>query len=409
MSNSMESTKTTIGDWRRTLYIIAVAQFLAGVGFSVVFPLLPLYVQHLKSTTGLHVETLAGLVFSAQALTMMVASPVWGALADRLGRKMMVLRATFGGAVLLTAMGFARSAEDLVALRALQGLVTGTVSANNALVASITPREHAGYALGVLQVALWAGVAAGPLAGGVLADTFGYRIVFFVTGVLLLISGLTILLGVDDDRERTRRQAQSRQVSIWQEWRHLLTTRGVVIVYTLRFLVRLGQSLTTPVLPLLIQTLTTSGAATATGGVTGGRSLMGTLGAGWLGRIGDRMGHRTILFMGGGLVGTALILHAWATSVWHVLILQAMAGLAFGGMTPALSALLAHYSVEGEEGAAYGLDSSVVAAARTIAPMVGAGVATAYGLRAPFVLGGLVYITMVLFFTSLLPQKQATA
>lgn len=401
------NASTKIDTWQRTLYIVAVAQFLAGAGFSLVFPLLPLYIQALGSTTGLSVELLAGLVFSAQALTMMIASPIWGALADRLGRKLMVLRAAFGGAVLLTLMGFARSAEELVLLRALQGLITGTVAASNALVASVTPREHAGYALGVLQVALWAGVAAGPLGGGLLADTFGYRTAFLTTGGILFLSALVILFGVDDDRERTRQQAQERHLSIWQEWRHLLSTPGILLVYALRFVVRLGQSMTAPVLPLLIQSLTITGAATATGGVTGSRSLMGTLGAGWLGRVGDRVGHRTVILAGGAIVGSMLILHVWAVSVWHILILQSLIGVALGGMTPALSALLAKYTTEGEEGAAYGLDNSVVAAARTVAPMLGAGVAASYGLRAPFLLGGLVFLVFVLALASLLPRARS--
>jgi len=136
--------------WERTLYILAFSQFITAIGFSSIFPFLPLYVKSLGSTTGLSIELLAGLVFSAQAFTMMIASPIWGGLADRFGRKLMIQRASFGGTVLLFIMAFVTSAEQLVALRAIQGLITGTVAANNALVASIAPRERTGYAMGML-------------------------------------------------------------------------------------------------------------------------------------------------------------------------------------------------------------------------------------------------------------------
>ncbi len=152
--------------WMRTLWIMFVAQLLSAVGFSVIFPFLPLYVQHLGSAWHWDIKLLAGLVFSSQAFTMMVASPIWGGLADRFGRKLMVERSLFGGALVLAAMAFVRSAEELVALRALQGLITGIISAANALVAATVPRQRIGYAMGVMQLGLTGGIAVGPLLGG---------------------------------------------------------------------------------------------------------------------------------------------------------------------------------------------------------------------------------------------------
>ena len=112
--------------WEWTLYILAFSQLITAVGFSTIFPFLPLYVKDLGSTMGLSIELLSGLVFSAQAVTMMITSPIWGALADRFGRKLMIQRSAFGGALLVFLMAFVRSAEELVLLRAIQGdLVTG--------------------------------------------------------------------------------------------------------------------------------------------------------------------------------------------------------------------------------------------------------------------------------------------
>ncbi len=187
-----------VEDWQRTLYIMFVAQLLTAVGFSVIFPFLSLYVTELGSSSSLSVEFLAGAVFSAQALTMMIASPIWGAVADRYGRKLMVQRAMFGGAVIMLLMGFARTGEELVLLRALQGLITGTVAASNALVASVAPRRRSGYAMGLLLMGQTTGIAIGPLIGGVLADAFGYQLTFVVTSVLLLVGGILVFFGVEE-------------------------------------------------------------------------------------------------------------------------------------------------------------------------------------------------------------------
>ena len=97
--------------WQRTLYILFVSQFLVAVGFSCIFPFLPFYVEELGTKTNLGLELLTGLVYSSQAFTMMIAAPIWGMIADRLGRKMMVERAMFGGALLLFLMAFAQSAN----------------------------------------------------------------------------------------------------------------------------------------------------------------------------------------------------------------------------------------------------------------------------------------------------------
>src|SRR5690606_30204276 len=129
------------------------------------------------------------MVHSVQAVAMMIASPVWGAVADRYGRKPMVVRSLVGGAVMVVLMGFSRSAEELVLIRLVQGLVTGVVSAASSLVAASVPRERLGFAMGLMQTGQWAGISVGPIVGGFLEYLVGVRTSFFVTGALPAPSG----------------------------------------------------------------------------------------------------------------------------------------------------------------------------------------------------------------------------
>ena len=243
--------------WQRTLYIMLFAQLITAVGFSSIFPFLPLYVKSLGASSGLSVEFLAGMVFSSQAFTMMLASPFWGALADRYGRKLMVERAMFSGAAILLLMAFVRSAEELVFLRAIQGFLTGTLAAANALVAAEVPRNQTGYAMGLLQTGLGAGVALGPLLGGVIADLFGYSAAFYVTSALLFLAGMMVFLGVREDFTPEERPSR-RQHSLLNSWRRIFSAAGVPITYTLRFMSQLGRMMIIPVLPLFIETLLTN-------------------------------------------------------------------------------------------------------------------------------------------------------
>jgi DHA1 family multidrug resistance protein-like MFS transporter len=117
---SMEVDSLTRG-WKRNLYVIWVAELVAIAGFSVVMPFLPYYVQELGVTDLEQVEMWSGLLVTGQAVTMAIFAPIWGSLADRYGRKLMVERAMFGGTILLGAMGLVHNVQQLAILRVLQG------------------------------------------------------------------------------------------------------------------------------------------------------------------------------------------------------------------------------------------------------------------------------------------------
>jgi DHA1 family multidrug resistance protein-like MFS transporter len=376
--------------WRRTLYILVFCQVITAFGFSSIFPFLSLYVKSLGSAAALDTDMLTGLVFSGQALTMMIASPVWGALADRWGRKLMVERAMFGGALILGMMAFVRSAEELVLLRAVQGLITGTVGAANALVAAVVPRERTGYAMGLMQVGLAAGVATGPVVGGVTADAYGYPAAFFVTSALLALAGMVVWAGVDEKFTPTA----GARPSFWGEWRRILSARGVAAAYCLRFLDQMVRMVFVPILPLFVLELLSDSAQvnSFTGVIIGISATAAAIFAVVLGRLGDRVGHRRVVIASSCCGFLAFLLQYQAAAGWQFLVLQAAAGMAHGGMVTGISVLLAKYTRCGEEGAVYGLDNSVNSAARALAPMAGAAIAMTLGFRAVFGAAALLYL-----------------
>jgi DHA1 family multidrug resistance protein-like MFS transporter len=326
---------------------------------------------------------------------MMIASPFWGYLADRFGRKIMVERALFGGAFILGLMAFVRSAEELVMLRALQGMITGTVAAANALVAAFVPRERIGYAMGLLQVGIGAGFALGPLAGGVVADIFGYRATFYMTVALLLIAGGMVLLGVREEFVPAKLTAGKR-AGFLSEWRNILGTPGVMTIYSTRFMSQLGRMMILPIAPLFIQVLLPDEASinSFTGLVMGTAWVTTTISAVYLGRLGDRIGHRRIVIVCCLITALFYLPQAMVSTGWQLLLFQALAGLAAGGIIPGISALLANDTKQGHEGAVFGLDSSISAGARALAPLLAVSVAILFNLRASFI------ATAILFFTA---------
>jgi MFS transporter, DHA1 family, multidrug resistance protein len=378
--------------WKPILALMVVTQFSSTMGFSIIFPFLPLYLKELGSTTGLGIEVLSGLVYSMQAVTMTIASPFWGAVADRYGRKMMVVRAGCGGAVVVLLMGFVQNSEQLVFLRAVQGLITGVVAASSALVAAVTPRERTGYAMGLLQLGLWSGVSMGPLVGGVLSDLMGFRATFVVTSILLLLSGLSVWIGVKEPFERSK-QVRVGRLGFLEDWRRILSNRQLDFTLLLRFLGAIGLSALDPVFPLFVLALATGPvrAATATGVVVGAASAASTVTSVYLGRLGDRTGHARVALTCG--IGAAVfyVCHVLVGHLWQLLLLYSLTGACVGGLLPSLSAMLVENSRRGDEGRVYGIDNSVTSAGRTVGPVLGAACALWFSPRATFVLTGVIF------------------
>ncbi len=174
-------------NWKRNLAVAWLGCFLTGAAFSLVMPFLPLYVEQLGVTGHSALNMWSGLVFSITFLFSAIASPFWGGLADRKGRKIMLLRSALGMAIIMALMGMAQNVWQFLILRALLGLLGGFIPNANALIATQIPRHKSGWALGTLSTGGVSGALLGPLAGGLLADSYGLRPVFFITASVLFL------------------------------------------------------------------------------------------------------------------------------------------------------------------------------------------------------------------------------
>ncbi|HXI95072.1 MAG TPA: MFS transporter, partial [Candidatus Acidoferrum sp.] len=183
---------------------------MAIFGFSFAFPFLSIFIsKDLGVPQGRELDLWTAAIASVSGLSMAIASPIWGVMGDKFGRKPMLLRSMVGGAITVGLIFFARSPTELLILRLLQGATSGTVAAATALVAAETPRNRVGWALGVVTSAVALGGAIGPVVGGLAGAAVGLRLVFLGGGVLLLLSTVPVLLIV---RESPRRRREGLQL-----------------------------------------------------------------------------------------------------------------------------------------------------------------------------------------------------
>lgn len=402
MNKSIHKTPS----WQVTLAVVFVAQLVTSLAFSVIMPFIPLYVRELESSLQMNLEMAAGLSVSAAGLTMMLSAPLWGAVADRYGRKLMLLRATFSAMILLGLMGLAQTVEQLIVLRLLQGFMTGTAAASSALVAAVIPREKSGFGMGLLQVGLWGGVAIGPLLGGVLADAYGFHMPFAVTAVLIFASGILIIFGVHEEFKPVQRTKNSP--SLWQQWRTVVQTDGVRTLYAIRFLAGMGRNMVLPIAPLFVVSLVTHANAqnSYAGLVASVSSFTATISGVVLGRMGDKVGHRRVLLVSAILASFSYVPQFAVVDVWQLLGLQAITGFAFGGILSSVSALLSGITEHGSEGVVYGLDNSIVAGAFALAPIIGSTIASLFGIRMAFLLTTFFFVGVGLLAYYMIPRQK---
>ena len=381
--------------WQTTLYIMFAAQLLSLIGFAFVLPFLPFYIRELGVTDESLVPVWAGVQAASASLVMAFFSPLWGWLADRYGRKIMVERAMFGGAVITFAMGLAGNVWHLLFLRLLSGATTGTISASIALISTIVPKQKLGYSLGLMQVAVFLGMTLGPWIGGSLADAVGYRITFMIGGGILFMGGLLVLAGA---RERFIRPSEE---TLRKSGRllSLLAYGGFPAILALFFSFNFTVHFVMPILPLFIETMIDplqGGVASTTGLLFAVSAGAAALAAGSIGILSDRMGYKKLLMISLILTAFGILLHGAAQDITHLVALRIIYGLAAGGILPTMNALVGRLIPQENYGKAYGLASSMTCLGMAAGPFFGGILASWWGYRWPFVFVGAMMIAVAL-------------
>ena len=371
------------------------AQLLSMIGFAFVLPFLPFYIRELGVTDERLVPVWAGVMAAAGSLVMAVFSPLWGWLADRHGRKIMVERAMFGGAVITFAMGLVSNVWQLLFLRLLSGATTGTISASIAMVSTVVPRQRLGYALGLMQVAVFLGMTLGPWIGGIMADVIGYRYTFMAGGAILLLGGAFVLFGTQERFSRPSKETLAKGDRLLS----LLAYGGFPAMLALFFFFHFTVHFVAPILPLFIETMydaARGGVASTTGmlfAISGGTAA---LSAGGIGYLSDRIGYKRILLFHLLLTAVSMLLHGAAQGILHLVLLRILYGLAAGGILPTMNALVGRLIPPSSYGKAYGLTSSMTALGMAAGPLFGGIMASAWGYRWPFVFVGVLMIAVTL-------------
>ncbi|MEW6268257.1 MAG: MFS transporter [Thermodesulfobacteriota bacterium] len=393
---------------RANLWVVCAAQFLTLAGMTAILPLLPLYLQDIGVIDSDAVRYWTGILGSAPFVVAVFATPAWGAFADRVGHKPMVVRSVFGIAVATIGMGFARTPLALLGWRGLQGAVSGVFPAAVALLSASTPQERVGRALAILQSARAAGSLSGPLLGGVLADLIGMRALFFGVGALAAGTGLLCAFVLDEPRRDapSAHAERHRHVRI----RELLRDPPTLALLALVVLFQVMIMASWPTLALFVEKLgvprdavaTTTGSVIFVAGVPA--MLVSTLWA----RLGSRVGVEPTMLASLILSGVSYAAVGFLT--WRVealFVLRLLSGVSVAGFIPLVFQQIGTRAPDSARGRMAGLGSTAMMVGNVIGPLLGGWLAVHAGLAATFWVPGVAIALIGLAFAAASAARSA--
>lgn len=355
------------------------------IGMSMVIPFLPLFVKDLGVTELSEVKRWSGLVFSGVFITAVVATPVWGWLGDRIGKKKMVLRAIFGLAVSQFLIGLSQDVYQLFLFRMIQGALSGFIAASLTLVSANTPKEHSGYAIGFLASSTAAGNLLGPFVGGLLADTFGYRNVFFITSVLCAISGFLVLFFVKEINK-----TRNTDGHIWDNYKFVHKSPPLKYAMILLIISAASISMIQPLFALFIEKKLTNVTylATITGSIFGVMGLFQLIASPFWGKLNDKREIRKNLFFALIGAGIGYALHVVTVGVWELVPIRALLGLCIGGVLPSLFSFINKLIPDQRKGGVMGIASSFTMLGNLVGPVSSGYIASYTSIELVFILSG---------------------
>ncbi len=326
--------------WKRTVYISLVCVFCTAFGVSQLAPILPLYFHDLGVQTPEAMSLWSGLATGATYIIVCLAAPFWGRVADKKGRKITLIRSSFGMALCNVLIAFQTTPEGVVLIRLVQGLVSGFYSASITLIASESPIERTGWALGLLASANLAGSLIGPLLGGYIADTVGIRNDFIIVGALMGLSGMLATIFI---HENYVPQPNPEKLSIRKLKEQIPEFNSIVALCVASFIYAICIMSLQPVISVYIKGIVpsdTENLAFIAGTVFSAMGIAQLMSSSPLGKLVDKIGPRKVLVVSLIYVGILNIPQAYVSDVYQLAIIRFLQGFGLGGMLPALNTYL---------------------------------------------------------------------
>lgn len=384
--------------WKKNLFVLSIAVFIAGIAFSEIMPFLSLYINTLGNFSHQQLNFWSGIVYSGTFIVSAVVSPWWGKLADKKGRKPMILRAGIGMSVVIACMGLVQNVWQLLLLRMLQGVFAGFISNSNALVATETPKTNSGQALGTIASATTAGTLLGPLVGGALTSIFSYRITFMITGGLLLLCSILVLFFVhEDDFKPVTAKKLDKASGVIKSLRSPHLIFGLLLT---TLIIQAANNSINPIVSLYIrQLLNGHGNVVFISGVIAALPGIATfLVASRFGALGDKIGTHKIIVAGFIAASIFFFLTAFVRNTVELGILRFLVGFSDACLFPQVQTMLTKNLPAAVTGRIFSWNQSAMYIGNIVGPLLGSFVSGMFNYSMVFIVTTVIVLINLLLF-----------
>ena len=394
--------------WRKNLWTLAAAVILCGSSYTMIIPFLPIYLLELGVDHD-EVKIWSGLVFSVTFLVAALLAPFWGRMADRSGKRRMIMRAGISLAAVYFVGALVHSPLELFGMRLLQGVANGFVPASMAIVATSAPPDQLGFCMGIMQAALVVGGIVGPLIGGVLSHLFGMRSSFAVASLGIFLATMAVFFQVKE----TVTPQNAKKSSLWKDLQTAFDNPLLFRMLLLTFGVQAASNTLQPLLTLYVAELqhTFEGVVLTSGVVYSLAGIASAIAAPFWGRMGQRKGFTLVMVLS--LTGAGLfnLGQFGAADIYQFGLLQFFYGLFIIGVFPAINTQAVSSIDASFQGRVFGLTNSATQLGAMAGPVLGGFLSSWIGIRPVFLFtgGAFLILGMLVFrgFTRRQSMRQA--
>ena len=367
--------------WKENLRVAWFGSFLTGASISLVVPFMPIFVEQL-GIEGDQVAFYAGLAISVSAVSAALVSPIWGILADKYGRKPMMIRAGLAMTITMGGLAFVPNIYWLLFLRLLNGVFTGFVPNATALIASQVPKDKSGAALGTLSTGVVAGTLTGPFVGGFIAEIFGIRNVFLLVGSFLFLAAILTIFFIKEDFQQVAKEKAIPTKEVFSSFKY---PRLLVNLFLTSFVIQFSAQSIGPILALYVRDLgQTENLLFVSGLIVSSMGFSSMMSAGILGKLGDKVGNHRLLVAAQIYSVIIYLLCAHATSPLQLGLYRFLFGLGTGALIPGVNALLSKMTPKSGISRIFAFNQVFFYLGGVIGPMAGSAVAGYLGYHAVF-------------------------
>lgn len=379
-------------NWKKNLWVVWMSQFLAMVGFGCCMPFIPLF---LRDSLGVADDQLRGFYVSVYYFTGMaslcVATAVWGILADRFGRKIMLLRASYAAALFYPLLALAPNFTVLLAIRFCCSFLSGTVNPAQTLLVATTPPEKHGFVLGTFSTSIWGGNMVGYMCGGLIVHCFGYTAAFMTCGAIYLVSGLLVHLFAEEHFQRPERIVKrDRNVP------KTSVTPGILWLMLMFLLMGIGRRIEEPFVAMQIEVVNGKADAAFYTGIASAMAALGGVISGMaIGRLCDRFQPQRLAIPVLALSVLTTFWQAYAADVTSFIVARFLTYLVAGGIQPILQVMLSRIITPETRGTYFGWSASVNTSGGIVSSLISAGIAYFGDVRMIFAAAAVIIALMI--------------